>query len=327
MTQKALETAVRDLQKVICDLNKRIAVLETKIDDQSRIITQQSAGALNTMAEQRPVSQKTQNPLPAFEDQIQHTASTTAIQRPVRQARIKAAEKIVSSRTSTAPIKSAATSKQNHNSCHSPHSLPTSQTDRNSERNDPIVSSLPSPAQVQTRPQPNNTRNQPNDPGRTPKGELGKVNTARDSAHENIEKWQVVRGQSRRKKQAQPITIGAGKECDDLQAIERVKYIQAWSFRPETTAEKVTYFLNSLKKAEYYVKKRDIKTDLHASFLIGIPESTYDEVTSADLWPPGVHFVPWIPFRPRPRQWRGPESDRASPKAQSLAPECTRRAR
>lgn len=79
-------------------------------------------------------------------------------------------------------------------------------------------------------------------------------------------------------------------EC--VKSVEKLKYIQAWSFVPETTAESVTNYMKKIASSEKYdVQKRVIKTDTHASFLIGIPESLFETFTTASAWPPRVKFT------------------------------------
>lgn len=114
--------------------------------------------------------------------------------------------------------------------------------------------------------------------------------------------------QTRTRKQ---IVVGTGKPDDTIQTVERFRYIQAWSFQPDTTTEVVYNFMNKLANCkDYTVEKRDIKTNRHASFVIGFPESLYTVLTDASKWPMGVRFVDWFPARPR--QQRGEDESRKS---------------
>lgn len=286
MAQKALEIAVRDLQKVVGELVNKIGLLESKIDDQSVIIKKQDQlmTSLKTAVEGRsdPVPAKLPPPPP-----IADVQAPPALQQPVRQARLNAAAKIVSGHTAAA--KRAATGLQSASL-----RLTTPKT--------------PETFRTETKPAApqNETASKPARKTEPTAGvsDHGQVDTALKSGDVNVkdkDQWQVVSRQ-RRKNPQRPITVGIGKENDDLQAVERMKYIQAWSFRPDTTTEKVLSFLNTIKRTEYTVEKRKIQSERHASFLIGMPESTYDEVTTPTAWPPRVCFVPWFPARPH-REW------------------------
>jgi hypothetical protein len=111
------------------------------------------------------------------------------------------------------------------------------------------------------------------------------------------------------------VLVGVGKDDNTLQSAERVRYIQAWNFQPDTTSEQITTFLNKIYKSEEYtVEKRDIKTKRHASFIIGFPESIYERLNSPASWPHGIRFTDW--FRVRPRAERGPTTDRRTAAAQ-----------
>lgn len=116
--------------------------------------------------------------------------------------------------------------------------------------------------------------------------------------------WTTVKAKSRPNRQRRQIVVGTGKLDDSIRAVERRRYIQAWSFKPDTTIELVLEFLNKIKHSEnYLVQKREIKTSTHASFVIGIPESLWSELTDPAVWPQGVRFADWFPARPR--QQRG----------------------
>ncbi|KAG7299882.1 hypothetical protein JYU34_016902 [Plutella xylostella] len=116
--------------------------------------------------------------------------------------------------------------------------------------------------------------------------------------------WVVVNN-TKRKKKPQTIIVGSGCEDNELQTVETIKYLQAWSFRPETTEDNVRHFLNKVAKSDdYFIEKRVLKTDRHASFVIGIPESLYTNFKSPTVWPPRVKLTDWFQRRPRGSQER-----------------------
>lgn len=304
MAQKTLETIIRDLHKQIGILTTKIDALESKIDDQSRIIAiqEQTTSALKLAVEGKllPFTTKAaETPPPEVED---HPAPP----RPIRQARINAAQKKVS--LLNAAKKPAVTSRRASIS-ETPTTCKLVRADPSTELGLATTASPAAPACSGER--------KPIGPSVTESG-VGKNSTVRSSCgtgNQNTEgdddNWKIV---GTKKKTRRPITVGVGKKSDELQAIERLKYIQAWSFRPDTTAEKVMSFLNNIVNSnDYTVEKRTIKTVRHASFLIGIPENIYNEITTPTAWPPGVRFVPWIPFRQRPhKEWGNVHSEAAS---------------
>lgn len=110
--------------------------------------------------------------------------------------------------------------------------------------------------------------------------------------------WQTA-GRKSKKKTQRLVTVGTGNEIDNLKAAVRMKYIQAWSFHPDTTPEQVRNFLTNIIGSTYVVEKRNIKATTHASFVIGMPEGVYEKVTTPSAWPPRVCFTDWFPVRPR----------------------------
>lgn len=128
------------------------------------------------------------------------------------------------------------------------------------------------------------------------------VNSRTDQVTTDENGWQLV-GKKRPLTKRRVLT-GSGKNDDELQTAERVMYMQAWSFKPETTVESVRNYINKIAVCDrYFVEKRDIKTDQHAAFVIGFPESLYDTLCTPNSWPQGVKLSDW--FRRSPRSERG----------------------
>lgn len=125
-------------------------------------------------------------------------------------------------------------------------------------------------------------------------------------------KWQKPR--QKKKKPKPEVMIGMGDKDNNLQSADRFTYIQAWNFQPDTTTDQILSFLNKVHKSNAYsVEKRELKTNRHAAFVIGFPESASERLKSPTSWPHGIRFSDW--FRVRPRAERGP-SDRLATAAQ-----------
>lgn len=122
-------------------------------------------------------------------------------------------------------------------------------------------------------------------------------------------KWTKVMSRQGKSRRKQNVVVGTGQVDEELQTIERQIYIQAWSFRPDTTTEMVLKYLNKIQQSDlYYVEKRELKTDRHASFIIGLRESLYKKFESPTVWPPHVKFTEW--FLRRPRMERGTSNNK-----------------
>lgn len=139
----------------------------------------------------------------------------------------------------------------------------------------------------------------------TPNNQSASRETMQAAGHDENDQnesnnWTVVKNRHASKNQQRKINVGSGEEDNTLKSVEQLKYIQAWSFAPDTTVENVTNFVTKVApSSQYIVKKRDIKTKRHSSFVIGIPESLYPVLASPNVWPPGVRFTEWFPMRPR----------------------------
>lgn len=115
--------------------------------------------------------------------------------------------------------------------------------------------------------------------------------------------WQEVR-RAKRKSRSPIVVEGTGTDIDSFQTVAKLKFIQAWYFKPDTSEQQIRNYLNKIVKSEeYIVEKRVIKTDRHAAFVIGMPENLYPQLALPTSWPQGVRFADW--FRVRPRAERG----------------------
>ncbi|KAJ8708770.1 hypothetical protein PYW08_010152 [Mythimna loreyi] len=282
MAQKALETCVRDMQKLLSFLAEKVTALECKIDDQSAIIAKQTGliAELISTSEGKPpncVSTSAQ--------------AQQAVQRPLRQARLNKISN-TATRSSKAAGQGTVVSK----------SLSASKVNNMSNEDAPKT---PEPNRVDV----NNLTNSGSPINNGSVAMKPKVITEAGSNQvvdkpsvnkENEDQWKIVN----RRRRARRVVTGTGKTDDELLTVERTRYIQAWSFRPETTEQSVLNYLNKIQQCEeYYVEKSDIKSDKHAVFVIGFPESLYERFSSPTAWPPRVKVSDW--FRVRPREERG----------------------
>lgn len=275
MANKQLESIIRDLQKTILGLGKKIDSLEEKIEEQSKIIS--------TLPTPNKQCEKCSSSAP---DQVtaavtkQPAAALQRSERAERRNRLTALEKT----SSATPRKSSATSDELETPTQDVNKIPENVNLPTKITTIPLNSGTKSPAKEMK------AKSVPN---------AAKESQPRTIIQQNQRKseWEVV-GPKRRKKQP-VVVVGTGNSDHELRAVERIRYIQAWYFEPNTTTEKIELFLNKIVKANFTVERRKIRTDRHAAFMISMPCSVYEQVTTPDVWPPGVRFAEWFPGRPR----------------------------
>ncbi|KAG7296686.1 hypothetical protein JYU34_020556 [Plutella xylostella] len=281
MASKALESLVKVLQKSIETLCTRVSALESIVIAQNGLISK-----LKIANDPQP---PTVIPKPAPPT----SAPTPPLQRPVRQARLKAKE-ISSARCDNKITKTVARA-----SLAPTAAAPVNTPKISDERRATVVSEsselTSTPKAVAT----NST--------------VTNANVTQETLPATTEEgWTIVQRKKvpTNRQRNSNIRIGAGSFDDELQSVERLKYIQAWSFKPNTTTHNVLNFLNRIVTSDRYeVEKRKLKTNRHAAFVIGIPESLLPQIDSPSLWPPHVKYCDWFPAKPR-YQERGQSASR-----------------
>lgn len=283
MAQKATETAIRELQKLIQVLTDKVTSLVSTVNDQNAVILKQSE-AINQLRVQVEGKQ-TLEASTSLHDGAASAQAQPATQRLVRQARLTAAAKLMT--------KSAAAAAKNLTGGKNRQSIGDNNTKRDEVR-ECLPTSIPATAAA-TGPVCRVTKIAP---------DTVRINQVTDNTDEDDSIWQKVG----RKRQTKPrrVLTGSGKTDDVLQTVEQIKYIQVWSFKPETTEDNVKNHLIKLAKCDnYLVEKRVIKTDKHAAFVIGFPQSLYDVLSSPQSWPQGVKLSDWFRWTPRRAEGRG----------------------
>lgn len=283
MAQKALEGVVRELHKVVSELATKISALECKIDEQTTIIVKQeeSLKLLTLTIEGTPKS------VPPIQlDTLggqEMPAIPATTQRPIRQVRVNSSAKAQSAHAATAKKSAAAKPRIDGNVGDSNNLLMTSTVTTASAK-----PSLPTKATLSSL-----------ERRATNSAETRPVNTG-ENRHEIIvsdEGWQPARKARSSKRR---VVTGSGQKDEQLKTVEKLKYLQAWSFKPETTEQNVLTYLNKLQVSEHYiVEKRVINTTRHAAFVIAFPESLNDTINTPAAWPAGVKWSDWFPRRPR----------------------------
>lgn len=291
MAQKALDIAVRELQKAVTTLSDKVTSLESKISDQMTIISTQTQviNHLKSAVEGRhETKQQLSGPTTPCD---KPPAAEIALQRPVRQARLRATAAL------TTTSNYAGATKKPASIAEKPQASPTNEQPTTPEvtRQEPKATSNVSNVTVLTSAYcratklatstiPNGRKNEP--------AALGSQSEWKTVSHKRTPKRRTV-------------IAGIGKIDAELQTVEKLKYIQVWSFRPETTTKDILKYLNKIiPNDEYEVEKRQIQCDRFSSFVIGMPESLHERVSAPTSWPQGVRISEWFLTKPR-QQWRG----------------------
>lgn len=263
MANSSIESIVRELLKVVTTLNTKVSTLEHKIDDQNALLVQQ-AQAIKLLTGSSTLDPVSKTP----------ALDQAAAQRPLRAAREKATTAL-----SAASLTRIAKTKKIDDGTKSP--LSYSNVSAKVPELDNATKTVATKSAIMSAER--------------------KTNTILADNNED-ENWTKVR--RNRRQRTNKITVGEGTEDAELQAVENMKFIQAWSFTPNTTSEMIRKFLNKIQLCEhYYVEKRILKTDRHASFIIGIPENIFNMFNSPTVWPQRVRFSNW--FLRQPRAERG----------------------
>lgn len=274
MTKKSDEVLVRELYKLISDLADKVVSLEGKISEQNALIANH-IGATNLQKTQVEGKQASSTRTPSAAS----AQAQPALQRPIRQARLTASANIAAG-SSAAAAKKLSTGKDKVRQSTSGSVSP--KCDR-AKKDVPKSTATTDDATIPSS-----------------RATMTPVSTMDNVDANDQGEWLEVSRKRRPTKQRRILT-GSGTTFDDgLQPAERLKFIQAWSFRPETTAENVRKHINNIAVCEkYVVEKRDIKTSLHAAFVIGFPETLYDRLCTPNAWPPGIKISDWFRLAPR----------------------------
>lgn len=288
MTLKDLESTILNLVKVVTNLGDKVSSMDSRIVEQNSIIQKQAKEISLLRSEIAGTSTKVPSTRKSSDPTNGASAAPPASEtkRPIRQTRTNAAK--------TAAVKTK-------------HTTSTAEAAKTPE----VSRSSYNPTQTTSNVKPND--------GESPlQGEVPLSATqcglSAKPDKDNSE-WQVMKRKRHAYKQ-RPIFTGSGKCNNALQTVEQLKYMQAWSFKPDTTEQSIMTHINKIEKCEeYFVEKRNIQTNRHAAFVIGVPLSLYEQIYSPTVWPPGVRLSEWTYFRvsPRERGASAAEATRAGP--------------
>lgn len=116
---------------------------------------------------------------------------------------------------------------------------------------------------------------------------------------ENEDNWTVVKKKQKRR-QSKEIVRGQNTSVTHIQAIERMKHLHVWRLHPETTIESLSTYVKAVCGSEVTAKieKVNHKTERgYASFIVGVPEKFYNQLSQPSVWPVNVELSEWIWFR------------------------------
>lgn len=112
----------------------------------------------------------------------------------------------------------------------------------------------------------------------------------------NSVNWELVTN----KKKRTEVKKGCKKEESRIKGLERKKHLHVWRLLPSTTDESLTNYVKEICGKDVDVKVIKIKTKTkrdYVSYVISVPESSYDMLCSPEVWAVDVEFAEWIWFR------------------------------
>lgn len=115
----------------------------------------------------------------------------------------------------------------------------------------------------------------------------------------NEDNWTMVTKKQNRR-QSKEIIRGQNTSVTHIQAIERMKHLHVWRLHPETTVESLSTYVRAVCGSEVTAKieKVNHKTERgYASFIVGVPETFYNQLSQPSVWPVNVELSEWIWFR------------------------------
>lgn len=313
MTTKPLENVIRELQRTVATLVSKVDIMETKITEQNNLLTIRSKNICHLCGRKDDSSLKvTRQSLPTARASTSAPATAPApaqriqSQRPTRQAKTAAIASM------TKP--SSATRKRDESNS-SAGSRTNSKPDESADRRAPEDTRLTTTPVVAAKTAPAPLMNDSPLVTDSPLSTLSfgqhspqQPELGNEQLDDDDKSWKQVT--YKKNKRAKNVVVGTG-QCDDtIRTIPQLKYIQAWSFEPDTTPENILKFLNKIEKTnDYFVQRREINSNRHASFIIGIPVRLFEHLTSPAVWPAGVKFSNWFLVRPRRDAGRGAVND------------------
>lgn len=267
MSIKSFEIVLRDLQNTIQTLVNKVSDLESQTNKQNIVIAKQTE-AISELKKNYPSATRT-----SIISEITEAGKAPLVERPKRQAHINAAAALTTKKNCAVGAPSSAE--------------PTKSNEKN--RTIETGASRSTPIMTTATIAPKSVTRSPKDCTIDPASRLNDDTTP----------WSVVNKKPRKGKSGK-VSKGAGTESPELKTVEKLRFLQAWSFSPETTSENILNHLRKIKDSnDYSVKKREIKTTRHAAFVIGVPESLFELLAQPMQWPAGVCFTEWFLMRPR----------------------------
>ncbi|KAL4705527.1 hypothetical protein ACJJTC_005359 [Scirpophaga incertulas] len=99
---------------------------------------------------------------------------------------------------------------------------------------------------------------------------------------------------------AKEVSRGGNTQLSEIKAQERNKYLHVWRLTSDTTVEKLTSYMQKIcgSEIDVQIRKLEHKTPRnYSSFVITVPEKTYELICKPEVWPVNTEFAEWIWFR------------------------------
>lgn len=136
---------------------------------------------------------------------------------------------------------------------------------------------------------------------RTRTSSVAPTNTNAKIQVENEDNWNLVTRKNRKSTFTEVRKGGNNSNEQLVKGMERRKYLHVWRLLKSTTENDLLLLVKKIcgDSVEIKIHKIKPKTERdYSSFVITVPESSYDELNRPEVWPINVEFSDWIWFRP-----------------------------
>lgn len=121
--------------------------------------------------------------------------------------------------------------------------------------------------------------------------------------------WTVINRKKSRYSKSE-VKKGGRTNLVEIQGTERKKYLHVWRLQRETSSEKLENYVQNICGEDVPIKVDKIKHKTerdYASFIIGVPESKYNELCKPENWPVNMEFCEWVWFRKTAGKTKSPD--------------------
>ncbi|CAH2108995.1 unnamed protein product [Euphydryas editha] len=135
-----------------------------------------------------------------------------------------------------------------------------------------------------------------------PEPKQGRNNSGQIAVTEDIEpqkegNWTTVNKKKKGRYPNTEVKKGGSMSAVEIKGTERKKFLHVWRLHKETTIENLEKYVKNIcgEAVPVTVERIRHKTERdYSSFIIGVPESSYDTLYQSDNWAVNIEFSEWV---------------------------------